>query len=423
MEALLTNDAGRTYTLPIYGNSYVTSVQQGTLKINSEGIRGWNDPTSVISTWFAVAGTGKLDVALCGRSDSKSILSITIGDEKFKVDVKNITSTVIRVGSVEIKKPGYVRIDMQGIFGDGEFGTYTSFALSGEAAAGKITAIPKGKEWTYWGCRGPSVHMKYTAPVGETIRYFYNEVTVPEDNDVLNSYYMANGFSGGYMGIQTNEPDINKRRILFSVWSAFTTDDPKNIPEKYRIVMLRKGESVHVGEFGNEGSGGQSYMLYPWEAGKIYRFITEVRPDGSKKTVFTGYFCGHDGVWRLVASFMRPDPDKTEETNYTGMHSFLENFNPNMGWVERKVMFGNQWVCTTDGRWIELTEATFTIDNTGRQGIRLDYAGGVKDGQFYLRNCGFFDDNVVYGSKFERPALGTAPKVDLKALASLGINS
>ena len=38
----------------------------------------------------------------------------------------------------------------------------------------------------------------------QDIEWFYSELTVPEGNDVIGSYFMANGFSEGYFGIQVN---------------------------------------------------------------------------------------------------------------------------------------------------------------------------------------------------------------------------
>lgn len=409
--------------VPLYGNAYLTAGRPRDLKIDAGGLRGWNDPKQTVSLYFAVAQPGELALALVGRNDGHpAAIEVGVAGETFELDVRNAERAVVPVGTVRIDRPGYVRVDLRGRSCRTHFGTYDALLLSGPAAAGRVTAIPGGEaagDWPYWGRRGPSVHMGYAAPEGETLRYFYNEVTVPEGEDELHTYYMATGFNGGYMGMQVNDRDPKLRRILFSVWSAFTTDDPASIPEAYRVRMLRRGAGVHVGEFGNEGSGGQSYMHYPWEAGRTYRFLTEVRPDGPERTIFTGYFCGHDGVWRLVASFMRPEPGKSEETHYTGMHSFLENFDPAMGWRERRVRFGNQWVVTTDGRWIELTEGRFTVDNTGRSGIRLDFDGGVDGECFFLRNCGFFDGEVPYGSRFFRPATGRRPDVDLRALEAI----
>ena len=127
----------------------------------------------------------------------------------------------------------------------------------------------------YWGRRGPSVHLGYALPEGDT-EWFYNEITVPKEGETMHSYYMAAGFGEGYFGMQYNSP--TERRILFSVWSPFDTQNPKEIPDDQKIKLLRQGKDVHIGEFGNEGSGGQSYLKYPWKAGNTYKFLMQIRP-------------------------------------------------------------------------------------------------------------------------------------------------
>ena len=43
-----------------------------------------------------------------------------------------------------------------------------------------------------------------------------------------------------------------------------------------------------LGEFGNEGSGGQSYLVYPWKSGQVYRFLVRATPQAeSNSTIFT----------------------------------------------------------------------------------------------------------------------------------------
>lgn len=422
--ATVTDEDRPMRRVALYGNTYKTSGPENGVQIDARGVHDWTSPKTVLSVWFALRSGGELELALCGCNDgvAPSRLEVSVAGERFEVDVQSFCMDTIRIGRIRITEIGYLRVDLRGLSCRRDFGRFTDLLLSGEAAQAGGVAVPVEESpdnWPYWGRRGPSVHMGYTAPSSETIRYFYNEITVPEGNDVLHSYYMANGFDGGYMGMQVNGPEPEQRRILFSVWSVFASNDPAQIPEAYRVRMLRKGAGVHVGEFGNEGSGGQSYLYYPWKAGKIYRFITEVVPDDCERTRYTGYFCDDDGVWHLIAAFMCPEPGKKTEKHYTGMHSFLENFDPEMGPVERRVRFGNQWAVTTDGRWIELTEGRFAVDHTGGSGIRLDYDGGVEEGMFYLRNCGFFVGTVPPWTTFSRPATGKRPCVDLDALAAI----
>lgn len=314
----------------------------------------------------------------------------------------------VSLGSIPVDKKGYLKV---AITSKGQVKPLR-LRLSGAVSPTTLSYVHDFSP--YWGSRGPSVHLKYTLPT-EPTRWFYNEVTVPNGQDVIGSYYMANGFGEGYFGMQCNS--AQERRILFSVWSPFVTDDPKSIPAEDQIKMLRRGKEVHIGEFGNEGSGGQSYLIYPWKAGTTYRFLTSIEPDGKGATTYTAYFYAPEqGAWQLIASFLRPKTDK----NYTNAHSFLENFIPSQGFLTRQVYFGNQWACGVDGVWREATEALFTYDATAAAGVRKDYAGGTtSDGLFFLKNCGFFDQNTPYKSVHHRPVTGKTPEIDWQALKKL----
>ena len=95
----------------------------------------------------------------------------------------------------------------------------------------------------------------------------------------------------------------------------------------------------------------------------------------------------------------------------------MENFSTSTGYITRQGHYGNQWAYSKDGKWYELTKARFTADATARQEMRLDYKGGVTDkGDFFMQNCGFFNDNVAIGTEFERPAKGVAPEIDFSKL-------
>jgi hypothetical protein len=164
--------------------------------------------------------------------------------------------------------------------------------------------------------------------------------------------------------------------------------------------LLKKGENVHAGEFGDEGSGGQSYLRYPWVAGKKYAFLIHAQPDPmSKTTVFTAFFKAvDDTTWQLMASFRRP------QSGYflKGLYSFLENFDPDWGNRTRTAFYGNQWVVDHEGRWFEVTGALYTGDATANIHYRKDYGGGIEKGWFYLRTGGFFNEFTPLRSRLER---------------------
>ncbi|HKO80177.1 MAG TPA: DUF3472 domain-containing protein, partial [Chitinophagaceae bacterium] len=197
------------------------------------------------------------------------------------------------------------------------------------------------------------------------------------------------------------------------VWSPFSTDDPKQIPDDKKIKILKKGKHVHTGEFGNEGSGGQSYLKYNWKAGNTYKFLLHGQPTGNDHTVYTAYFFAPElNKWVLIASFSRP----ATTTWLTRLHSFLENFDPSTGHISRKAFYQNQWIKAKNGNWKAISKVTFTADTTANKGYRLDYAGGEESGRFFLRNCGFFNDNTVLKTKFEHAVPVQPPVIDFSVL-------
>lgn len=385
----------------IFGNSWMVSnpMESGDV-ITEKGLQNWSNPENRIRTYFHVEKTGTVLLALNAKVSGRSVVKITFGGISKEIKFESSEPTIVDLGSFQIQSPGYQFIELQGLKKSGvEFGRVTEILIGGSVAEGKISYV---KDDFYWGRRGPSVHLNYEIPADAgDIRWFYNEMTIPEGSDVLGSYFMANGFGEGYFGIQVNS--ATERRILFSVWSPFKTDDPKSIPDDQKIKLLRKGEGVYSGEFGNEGAGGQSYRKYMWKSGVTYRFLLKGEPSENNSTIYTAYFFAPEiGKWELIASFSRPQTN----TYLKRLHSFLENFIPEMGGVSRQVNYSNQWICNTEGKWIELKKAKFTADATARKDARLDYAGGNLEQFFFLKNCGFFSERVPFNTFMERkPAL------------------
>ena len=401
------------WDVPAGGNAYLTANPDGAA-VSPAGISRWSDPKTVISIYFRVDRAAVLDLALRLKVPAgESTIRATAAGETFEKTVTGAESQDVTLGSITMKDAGYVKLDLQGLRKKGGvFAEVESVSVS-SATPGLVLNDVKDNEDNrfYWGRRGPSIHLPYELPRGETIEYFYNEVTVPDGQDPIGSYYMANGFGEGYFGMQVNGE--KERRILFSVWSPFTTDNPNEIPEDHKVKLLAKGKDVHGGEFGGEGSGGQSYFLYPWTTGTTYKFLNRARPDGNGHSIYTAWFYAPEaGKWQLIASFQRPQTDKY----LTGAHSFLENFADRNGYLGRGAHYGNQWARTKDGKWSEVTKARLTGDEIASRGYRLDFAGGVAKGQFFMRNGGFFAENVKLGSEFVREATGRQPEIDLDAL-------
>jgi len=390
------------HEVKLSGNAYVTCYPTGAT-ITKNGLEKWTDSRSVIQTYIYFSQPQTIKLFVKGNTEGRSTYRVSFQNKEVKVEVHD-NFVEIPVGKFKVKKPGYHPVTLQGLQKTGnEFGRIVSFSV--QTNDDHLVYVHDFSD--YWARRGPSVHFNYNMP-NDTIEWFYNEVTVPKSGEVVGSYYMANGFGEGYFGMQYNSE--KERRILFSVWSPFDTQDPALIPDSLKIKVLRKGEEVHIGEFGNEGSGGQSFLRYNWKAGNTYKFLTHIKPDGKGNTIYTSYFFATDeNRWRLIASFLRPQT----HVYYTHAHSFLENFIPEQGYRTRKVFFGNQWYRSKTGKWIEATEAKFSYDATAKAGVRLDYGGGYDEAsnRFYLKNGGFFFESTPLGSKFNRREEKTPPSI------------
>ena len=86
-----------------------------------------------------------------------------------------------------------------------------------------------------------------------------------------------------------------------------------------------------------------------------------------------------------------------------GLYSFSENFAGRNGHLLRKALYGNQWIQTSGGEWIEIIRAKFSHDATGKAD-RLDRFMGIEGGQFFLSQGGFVPGRTGFGDPFDRPA-------------------
>ena len=377
-----------------------------------------------ISVFFYTAYTGDLHIGLrvANVPTGVSELKVKCGGKSFDLKVSDTDADKdYYVGKVNVSKPGHVRVDIEPIKTTAaSYPTFSALLAAGEAV-NNLTEKRKGEvvfvdtdelkdHVPHFVRRGPSNHFNWHTP--DNVEYFYNEAYVPEGQDIPGAYYMLTGGSGFYMGIQPIEKGKG-RMVLFSVWD---TDTEKGLISE----LVRNGEGVKSNAYSHEGSGVQNFYPYDWETGRTYATLVRVRPEykngkATGASLYTGYFRGDEG-WVFLAEIRRPGI----ETYYKGAYSFSENFRPEYGWVPLSVQFPSQWMCDKDGNWFEVLKGKFTCDGTGRQELRRDYAGGVtEDGHFYLRNIGYVDEHVEYGTEFERKGNGKKPEIDFKALIKL----
>jgi hypothetical protein len=210
-------------------------------------------------------------------------------------------------------------------------------------------------------CR--SVHLQYEAPAGQA---FYNEVIVT--SSAPGTYFCVCGFEHGYFGIQ--ELGDKKKVVIFSVWDPGKQDDPNAVKDDVRVKLVHQGKGVRVGRFGNEGTGGQSFLDLNWKPGETYRFLVTAKPDG-ERTQFSGYVYRNDEKsWLPMVTFSTI----TKEKSLSGYYSFVEDFRRNRESARqaRSAKFGHGWVQAADGKWQAIRRARFTADSNPATNINAN---------------------------------------------------
>lgn len=405
-------------TVPLGGNSFVTNKPQSREDhITPAGWTRWDSAEDEYHVYFKPAV--RADVRcylLCRKTKTPSVIraGLKTPDREFPVPAG---TTEIDLGEVRADG-GYVDIAVQGVSREGAvFAFPTALRVEGISPEEMASyASENEKKDFYWIRRGPSVHCGYDLSVaGDDVEWFYNEVRIDKGEDPHGTYGMAIGFHGGYYGMQVCDNGV--RKLIFSIWAPYATDDPSKIPPEKRVTVRKKHPLVYTGEFGNEGSGGQSFLTYDWVPGQTYRFLCRIRPLDNGKTEFTSYFYFPEtGKWTLLCSFIRPET----QTWFKGAYSFLESFIDVNGHKYRRVHFSNQWAVTKAGKWVPINRMRLTGDMTARNAWRQDYGGGVTGNHFFLNNCGFFAKNDVLDTVFtvDKTKM-TKPEIDLEKLKEL----
>lgn len=384
------------YLLPV-------SNEEESLTKNGQGFYQWSDTKKTIHFFFHHAKPGTLVLSLNTATRSSQQITVSIGSKSLNVLIPiSAKSKEIKIGSIPVTDSGFIEVTLSAKKLVSSGIKIESMIISGSAADGlRYNAKPRRN--------AASVHLRY--PLADSIRAigFYNEVTVPKGYDHVHSFYMANGFSRGYFGIQVNS--AKERRVIFSVWDAGNEAiDRDKVAEDNKVKLLAKGDGVITNDFGNEGTGGHSHWVYDWKAGATYQFMLTALPDSATQTtIYTGYFFVPElQRWKLIAAFRAPKDGKRLQNLY----SFNENFVGNNGHLQRRALFGNQWIQQQNGRWVPLTEAIFSTDATGKAGDRFDIGAGVNYEQFYLWNGGFTPQEAKPGDQFKRNHTSKAPVID-----------
>ncbi|MFD2157769.1 DUF3472 domain-containing protein [Rubritalea tangerina] len=226
-------------------------------------------------------------------------------------------------------------------------------------------------------CR--SVHLGYKKSVNDP-SYAYIDLKV--DKSAPGTYFCALGFHMGYLGMQ--ELPNGKKVVIFSIWEPNHGQNPKAVPEDRRTKLIRKGEGVRTGRFGNEGTGGQSFYNYDWKVGESVSFLVKSQRINDAATRYTGYFFNNQSQqWQLMTEFQTLAKGKQLGN---GIYSFVEDFRRNYesAKISRRAQYLNAYASADGKTWKPMTNARFTADNTPSENVD---AGPVKQG-FFLQTGG-----------------------------------
>ncbi|GGF18295.1 DUF3472 domain-containing protein [Echinicola rosea] len=309
--------------------------------------------------------------------------------------------------TIQVAQTGFYRFELSPISKSGsEVAEVERFVFRTESGSAR---------YAHW-LSSPSVHLSFKPgdQVSRDYDWLYGQINVPQGYDPMYTFYMCIGFYRGYFGIQVNS--ATERRVLFSVWdSSDVPDDREDVDPEDLVTLIDKGDQVHAGGFGNEGTGGQSYWKYPWETAVPVKFIMNVRRNNDNTVLLSAWFMDVESEgWKYMATWKAPQ----EQRYFDGFYSFLENFGNRNGQKVRMAEYYNMWGKEVGGSWINFNRATMTHTDGVPEG-RDDYAGGLLDGasqRFYMSSGGYThaDEQAVSTAT----ASANAPAADLTALSA-----
>jgi hypothetical protein len=393
-------------------NARVLDAFRGYSEPNPEGIEfpdsgaitTWIDPKQhlVLYVKFRQPGLVQTSLQAFVRKAGNQSVHLSASDSEGSIGsgssrISSQGQQSIPLGPITVRKPGYVRLDLSSNHSlDGV--SVQGLELQGDNVANALINETRYRS-------AASVHVRWPTPKGAQVEWFYNEI-VPK-TDPLATYYMACGWGRGYFGIQVNSP--KERRVIFSVWDSGNEKvDRSKVAQDQKVSLVEKGPGVFSGDFGNEGTGGHSHLVYAWKTGERQRFLVGARPEGDK-TVYSGYYYFNDRrKWGLISSWRAP-----QDGNYLGsLYSFIEDFWGGEGQRQRLADFGPAWV-RIGKDWSQVMAGSFT--HTARTpNYREDYFFKIEGDRVRTSTGGYTDQGPeVYGMAFKGVAPSDPPARDV----------
>lgn len=402
--------ANKGYAEPFSENETGVSVPVGYLE-DIGAVSQWVDASKSV-VWYLYQHKGRYDMFFDAQveADAKLKFDLFISQcqdssfVKFQRTVELQGSDTLFAAYVEIPATGYYRYELKPITPPDNRITIKSLIFNSFEENGQVNQTEYQSS--------PSVHLSFssTAPTTKSYDWIYQEIMVPEGGDPLATYYMSLGFFRGYMGIQTNS--ATERRVLFSVWDSKDADTDATMTAADFVSLVDRDSLTTVNSFGNEGTGGQSYVTSAgWKTGVPVKFLMNVRPVDGNTTLFSAWYSVSDKEddWKYVATWRAPHESRT----FDGFYSFIENFGFTNGQFPRKAYYYNAWGREDKtGNWINFNKVRFS-NTDGRVGERADYEQGVAPefpDRFYMASGGY---TPTLKTANEIPLSTTPPALDI----------
>ncbi|NDV46889.1 DUF3472 domain-containing protein [Paludibacter sp. 221] len=397
--------AGHGYAEPYSGSPGIKMVEKGSLS-------AWSDVNRK-AVWYLYQKAGKYELSFLMNSKTNKSFKFEMNTspcydglnyqpEKFAFTCQasgNSANDTIKVFSVTIPATGYYRYELTAKSSMANL-TIDELWFTAINEPGISASAYKTNATDY--LSSPSVHLSFSTTASTTKQYdwIYEEILVPEGFDPLSTYWMSLGFFRGYMGIQTNGE--KERRVLFSAWDAVDKDKYPNAPKEMLVSLVDKAKYTAANSFGNEGTGGQSYVGTgnpdTWKTGTPVKFLMNCRRDGSityqgdviKHSIISAWYDAGEG-WRYVASWRVPIMPGGKDM-FDGFYSFLENYGFQNGQIIRKGYYYNAFGKELGkDKWVHFNKVGFS-NTDGKEGQRIDFEQGVSTeypDKFYMVSAGY----------------------------------
>lgn len=383
--------ANKAYAEPFTTGNPGVSVPVGWPETR-KSVSRWKDPQRSV-VWYLYQKKGKYDLsfALQVKERKKLEFELKVSEcyelglkpqkRKLKIEGTGSNDTIFAT-AVDIPETGYYRYELKPLTPPDDAITIHSLLFNAYTPDAQVNHTDYQSS--------PSVHLSFrtTAPTTRSYDWIYEEILVPEGSDPLATYYMSLGFYRGYMGIQTNSE--TERRVLFSVWDSKDADHDATMVAADFVSLVDKDSKTTVNSFGNEGTGGQSYVkTADWKTGKPVKFLMNVRRVENNTVLLSAWYSVSDEAgWQYVATWRAPH----EQRMFDGFYSFIENYGYTNGQYPRKAYYYNAWGKEdATGKWVNFNKVGFSHTD-GKEGQRVDYEQGVAPefpDRFYMASGGY----------------------------------